>query len=106
MERGEFGGDFRFESEAVLLEVERLKHFAPEHLVTRFHVGQVQVREHVRQQSEQAVSERMPKGKDAMAFAADEPRAVHDIGSSVENRLKQPGILGGVVFQISILYED
>ncbi len=41
-----------------------------------------------------------------MAVTAYEAGAVHDIGPAVENRLEQPWIIGWVVFQISILYED
>lgn len=41
-----------------------------------------------------------------MAITANEAGAVHGIGSSVENRLKQPRILGRVVFQIGVPYEN
>src|SRR4051794_15790977 len=47
----------------------------------------------------------MPEIEHAMAFT-DETRTKHNIGPIIENRLNEPRILGRIVFQVGILYEN
>ncbi len=37
---------------------------------------------------------------------ADEARAEDHVGPVVDDRLNQPRILGGIVFQVGVLHED
>ena len=56
---------------------------ARERLVAGFHVGQVQVGEHVGGEREEAIADRVPEIEDAPRPASQEPRAVHDVGVPV-----------------------
>src|SRR5213079_3119044 len=53
--------NLRLKSESVLLELDRLNHVAPEDLEARFHIGQVQVGKHIRDQREETIANRMPE---------------------------------------------
>jgi len=58
---------------------------------------------------DRSVSTRLPTEceiQDPMAVTAHKAGAEHDIGPAVENRLEELSIVGWVVFQIGILYED
>ena len=55
-ETGDFGGYFRLKTEAFLLEIDALNYVGTEKLVAGFHVGEVQVGEHVGQEGEEAVA--------------------------------------------------
>src|SRR4051812_6809397 len=52
MEASDLRGDLGLEAEAVALERDALDHFAAKHLVAHFHVGKVQVGEHIGKQRE------------------------------------------------------
>ena len=49
------GGDFRLKAEAVFLDVDALNDLAFKDLVTGFHVGEIQIREHVREHGQEGV---------------------------------------------------
>ena len=55
-ETGDFGGHFGLEAETLLLEVYALDDICPEQFIAGLHVGEVQVGEHVGQESEEAVA--------------------------------------------------
>ena len=52
MEPGDLGGDFGFEAEAVLAQVDAPQDVRAEHLVAGLHIGQVEVGDGVGQQGE------------------------------------------------------
>jgi hypothetical protein len=86
--------------------VERLDDLAPEDLVARLHVGQVEVGHHVRQGGEQPVADRMPVVEDPVRRAGDEARPEHDVGQPVLERLQQRAVLAGVVLEVGVLHQD
>ena len=61
---GELGGDFWLEAEAVFFDGDGLDDFAAESFVAGFHVGDVEVAGHVREESEEAVAHGVPEAKD------------------------------------------
>ena len=62
--------DLRFEAEAVLFESDGLQHVAPDQLVARLHVREIQVREHVRERREQTVPDVVPEVEDTFVLRA------------------------------------
>src|SRR4029077_4356013 len=57
----DFCRDLRFESKSVRFDLYSCKHLSPEHLVTRLHVRQFQVRKNVRKQRQHPVRHVVPK---------------------------------------------
>src|SRR5205823_1673141 len=102
------GGQLRLDAEPVLLQgrSNALNDVAPEDLVARFHVGELKAREEVGKSGQGPVAERMPPGLTAARLDRFEARAEHHVGPVVQNRLEKSRIVGGVVFEIGILYED
>lgn len=54
---GDLGDDLGFDGEAFFLKGHRLDEFAFENFVAGLHVGEVQIRRHVRQEGEKLVAE-------------------------------------------------
>ncbi len=79
---------------------------ATKQLIAGLHVGQVQVGEHVRQESQKTITDSMPKEEDPVWTSADKPRSVNHIGEAVEDGLKQEVVFGWIVLQIGILDDD
>ena len=80
---GGFGDDFRFEAETVLLDWDALDDLAPEHLITGFHIRQVQVGEHVREQREESVAHTVPEIEYPVASAREKPGTDHHVRRSL-----------------------
>ena len=99
------GRHLRLESEAVALEANSLDDLAAEDFVADLHVGQVQVGQHVREEREPLVRQRMPEIEDPVLLA-DEPRAEDDVGLILDDRLDELGILRRVVFEVGVLDDD
>src|SRR5262249_34233204 len=91
---------FGVEAETVLLQREVLYDLATKDFVASLDVGQIQVRKGVGEDSQNAVSERVPEGQDAVGVAPGKTRSVDDVRTTVENRPKQPGVFRRVVFQV------
>ena len=102
---GQLGRDLGLEAEPILLDLDRLDDLAPEHLVARLHVGQVQVGEHVRQQRQALVADRVPEVQHPVRPARQEPRAVDDVGDVGCQRLDEVVVLGRVVLEVGVLDE-
>ena len=83
--------------------VMRLDDLAPEDLVAGLHVGEVEVGEHVRQQRQELVAERVPEVQHAVRAPRQEARPVHDVGLAGLERLEQLAVLGGVVLEVGVL---
>src|SRR6185503_8012788 len=60
-ELGHLGGDLGLEAEAILLDLDGLDDAAAKRLIACLHVREVQVREHVREEREEAVSQAVPE---------------------------------------------
>jgi len=69
---GDFSCNFWFEAEAVFFDPDRLNNFPPESLVAGFHVGDVQICEHIREQSQDSISYAMPKVENPVSPTAHE----------------------------------
>src|SRR5262249_21331193 len=102
---GDFGGYFRFEAEAIRFQIEALQDFSAENFIASLHIGEVEVGEHIRKRRQNTVGDRGPIVKDAM-IVANEARTENDIGTTVENGLNEPRILGGIVFEVGVLDDD
>ena len=99
--------DLRVDPEAALLnDVERGNHSPVERLVAGRHVGQVQVRDDVRDQRQDTVADRMPEILDPVLRAAAETRSEHDVGSAGLDRPQEARVLGGVVLEVGVLDEN
>ena len=103
---GDFGGDLRFEAEAVFLDGDALEDLASEGFIAGLHVREVEVGEHVGEKSKEAVADGMPEVKNAVGFRADEAGAEDDIGTILKDRSNHDGIFLGVVFEVGVLDDD
>src|SRR5262245_41689126 len=102
---GDLGREFRLKPEAVFPKFDLLQKTGTEYFVARLHVGQVQVRHHVRKCREHLVAQVMPKEKDAVG-TTQEARSIHHIGLVRQYRLDQSGILRRIVLEVGILDND
>jgi hypothetical protein len=57
----DFRGDLGLKAEAILLDVDAFNDLSAERFVTRFHVGEIEVGEHVRGSGEYPVPDGMPE---------------------------------------------
>ena len=81
MQLRDLGGYFRLESKPILFDRDPGEQLPLESLVSRFHVREIQVGEHVRKERQQLVSKRMPEEEHAMR-PRQESRTIDDIGQS------------------------
>ena len=99
-------GNLRFKPKPVLFNGNAVQEFAPKHFVTCFHVSEVQVCKHVREQREKSVSHHMPEVNHPMRSAAQEPGTEHNIGTILQNRCKKDGVFARVILQVGVLNDD
>ena len=71
--------------------------------VADFHVGEIQIGEHVGKQCQHAIAHRVPKKEHPVRAAAGETSAVDHIGQPFFNRLDQRRIILRIIFEIGIL---
>jgi hypothetical protein len=98
--------DFGLETKPLLAQVHLLQDLAAEHLVTGLHVREVQIREHVRQQRQEPVADRMPEVQHAVRIPSEEPRPDDNVGASVCKRFNQAAQILRVVLEIRVLHRD
>ena len=98
-----FGYDLWLEAEAALLNSNALDNFSAEGFETCLHVGEVQIRTHVGEQCEEAVTNGMPEVEDSVCLGADEAGAKNDICAIFQDWLQHNGVFRRVVFDIGIL---
>lgn len=63
-------GNLRFKPKPVLINGNAVEALAPKDFITCFHVSEIQVRKHVREQREKSVAYHMPEVDDAMRSAS------------------------------------
>ena len=78
-----------------------MEHFAAHHLVAGLHVRQHRVVEDVGEQREHTVAEVVREQEHAVA--AEEPRAVDDVGAPVDDQLGELGNSSGEYFEVGVL---
>ena len=101
---GKLGGQLRLNAEPISGQLKILNALPSKNFITGFHVGEVKVAQHIGEECEKPVGHVVPEQQDAMR-AAGKARSVHDVGAPVEDGLDEFGIVGRVVFEISILDE-
>lgn len=101
-----FRRDFRFEAEAILLNINALNHFPLEALVARLHIRQIEISEHVRNEREEAISHTVPEIQHSMRTSGLKTGSIDDVGSIIEKRFEQNGILSWIIFEICVLNDD
>ena len=102
---GDLGDDLGFDAKAVFLERYGLDEFAFENFVAGFHVGEVEIGCHVRQEGEELVAEGVPEIEHAVLVRADEAGAEDGVRLAAENGLEQRGVVRRVVFEVGVLDE-
>jgi len=83
---GDLHCHFRFEAEAVFLQRDGLNHLAPECFVAGLHIGQVEVGDHVGDQRQKPVSNRVPEIEHPMRPRTDKAGPVHHVGLTALKR--------------------
>src|SRR5258708_6678572 len=68
---GNFCGNFRLKSKPIRFQLNILQHLAPEHLVARLHIGQLQVGENIGKQSQRLVGNVVPEIMHALTLLSD-----------------------------------
>jgi hypothetical protein len=101
---GHLGRDFGLETEAIFFDLDGLEHLSIERLVAGFHVGEVQIREHVRHRREETVAHVVPVVQDTVRTIRTEPASIDDIGSAVEQRGQQLAVFCRVVLEVGVLH--
>ena len=96
--------DFRLESEPVFFYLDALNDLSLEHLVTGFHVRQVQIREHVGEESQELVSQIMPEVEDAVGSGGQKSGAENDVGPAVDEGGEESFQIIGIVLEVCILH--
>ena len=69
----DLGGNLRLEAESVFLDFDRLDDSPAENLKASFHVGKVEISQHVGKQGQKPVADAVLEVKHPMRLAANEP---------------------------------
>ena len=101
-----FGYDLWLEAEAAFFNSNALDNFSAESFETGLHVREVQIRTHVGEQCEEAVTNGMPEVEDTVCLRADEPGAKNDICAVFQDRFEHNRVFRRVVFEIGILDDN
>ena len=94
---GQTRRNLRFESEPIRPQRDALQKIRAHHLIARLHVGEVQVRAHVREKRQQLVADHVPKEVHPVR-PSQESRSEHRVGLSLLNGAHERRQLGGIVF--------
>src|SRR4051794_16944004 len=97
-------GDLGLDVEAVAPQAEVGHELPVDELVTRLHVGERRVVQHVGDQREETVAD--PVEEEHVAAFAGEPRAVHDARLAAQHRRHELRPVLGVVLEVGVLDED
>ena len=100
-----FRRELRLDAEAARLDGHGLDDLAAEHLVAGLHVRQIEVREHVGGQRQEAVADRVPEVQDAPCTPAQKARAVDDVGVPLLDRREQLQVFHRVVLEVRVLHD-
>src|SRR6266446_3663640 len=84
----QLGGQFGLDAKTVGGQRQALDALAAEDLVTGFHVREIEVAEHVREQRKESVGHEMPEQQHAVGQIG-RARTVDDVRSPVEDRTEQ-----------------
>src|SRR5262245_11159082 len=84
---GELDSDLRLEAEAIGFEVNAFDRLRAKDLVSHLHVREVEVSEHIGNQSKRQVSHVVPEKQHAVRSAAVESRSIDDVRKACLDRL-------------------
>jgi len=101
---GETSRELRLDAEAVGSEGKSSHQIHPHRFVTRLHVGEVEVRRHVRQHCQQVVAHAVPVVQHP-SRVAPEATAEYGIGAPIQQRLDDAGQLTRIVLEVRVLYD-
>ena len=94
--------NLRLDPEAVHGERKRPKEIGANHLLTRLHVRQIEIRQRVAEQGEEPVPERVPEEEDA-AGPSHEARPVDGVGPAIQDGVEKGRDRTRVVLQVRVL---
>src|SRR4030095_2929463 len=98
-----FGRNLDFNTEAAGLDIHAADDVAPERLITRLNVGHVEIGQGIRKERENSIRNIVVEVQDARFASHQEPRSVHNVGVTAENRTDHVNDFAGIVFKIRIL---
>src|SRR6185312_15090650 len=101
----DFDRELRLETKTVTAELQRVEHLPPKHLITNFHVSEIQITEKIAEEREGMIAHIMPEVEHTMR-AAVETIAEYHIGKTFQNGLEQLGIIARIVFEVGVLNQD
>jgi hypothetical protein len=104
MDLRELGGELRLHAEPARPDGDALDDVRAEDLVAGLHVGEVQVRDHVRDERQELVRDVVPEVEDPPGRAG-EAGAVHDVGPPLEDGGEELRIVPRVVLEIRVLHQ-
>src|SRR5260370_24094310 len=84
---GELDGNFRLDSKALADKRHALQQCGSNHLVTGFHVGEIEVRDDIAQQGQETISKLMTEEKNTTVFTGQKSRAKNGVGLFVQENL-------------------
>src|SRR6516162_2917664 len=99
----ELDGKFRFDLEPLADQGDALEQGRPNHLVTGFHIGQIEVRNYIAEQSQKMVPHLVTKKQDPPLFAGKKPGTKDRVGLLVQENVYQFQQVAGVILEISIM---
>src|SRR5207302_6788641 len=77
---GQLDGNFRLDFKTLADKRHALQQCGSNHLVTGFHVGEIEVRDDIAQQSQEVISQLMTEEKNTAVFAGKKSRAKNGVG--------------------------
>src|ERR1700739_4996676 len=84
---GQFDGELRINVKCGTFERNTLEQIRANHLVTGFHVGEVEIGNQVAQEGEQFIAERVAEEKSALVPAGHEARSENGISIFIQKQL-------------------
>src|SRR6516162_4316159 len=83
-----------------------LEQGSPNHLVTSFHVGQIEVRDYIAEQSQKMVAHLVTEKQNTPVFAGKEPGTKDRVGLLVQENLYQFQQIQGVILEIGVMRDS
>src|SRR5262249_11950577 len=101
----DFDRELGLKTETVAAKLDGVENLTAKDFIANFHVGEVQVRQHIAEKRERLIADVVPVIQHAMGSAM---KAIteHHIGKAFEDWFEKVRIITGVVFEIRVLDQD